>query len=280
VKPAYGPVPPRIVLDPRREDRHLVALTVIALHDALSIERSSAGCFVAFGALAMKAGANYSVFSATVNDLVRWGYLIKERIGRSARLRVVYTAADADMRFADGAWKAQRLEEGFTLRAASSIAPAPVPESHSDSLPIGQTDMIDGETGEVFAPETNDVAPTVCPKNQQVTEITKARTDNIFPERESNKSGETKEILVKPRHAGTSGVNADAFFANVERDVIERPEVAMDGLRRALSNPLLDDASRARAEILLKQALAARPLRSPGRGTKKGDQPHVPDARE
>jgi hypothetical protein len=235
-RPTFAPVPPRIVLDPRRDDRHLVALTVVALHDAMSMHRAGAsGCYVSFESLASKCGLNYSVFSATVNDLVRWGYLIKERKGRSFILHVVYTDADADMRLADGNWKAIRFDQ-----VGSDSLPNRQSVHMHDSLPTGQTIEDDARAAD-FAHQANCEATTVCPENRQATENTQSISDNIFRETVLNKSGETEEILQKRGQAERSArVDASAFLVTVQREIEANPAKAKRLIERALANPQLD----------------------------------------
>ena len=100
----FAAIPARAFGDDRLKGHHLRVLGAVAMHDRFA--RNGRGCTAAYDRLAAIAGCNYSRFSAAVGDLVKWGYVAKERQAdrRRASLSVIYTDQDKAF-FEAGHWQ-------------------------------------------------------------------------------------------------------------------------------------------------------------------------------
>jgi hypothetical protein len=87
-KPIYAALPVGAIGDQRLAGLHFRVLAAIAFHDRLSLSRETGkGCVASNGTLALEAGCDYSRLSATISDLVKWGYVVKEPSTVDKRLR-------------------------------------------------------------------------------------------------------------------------------------------------------------------------------------------------
>ena len=103
----FGAIPPRAIADPNLKARHFRVLAAISLHDRMSVTRGGQGCWASVKSMAKRWGINYSNFSTTLNELVEWGYVLRQKRTADKRtmvLRIAYLLADNRLCFGeDGA---------------------------------------------------------------------------------------------------------------------------------------------------------------------------------
>ncbi|MCH2393223.1 MarR family transcriptional regulator [Oceanibaculum sp.] len=142
----FAAIPARAFGDDRLKGHHLRVLGAVAMHDRFS--RNGRGCVASYDRLAAIAGTNYSRLSSAVGDLVKWGYVAKERLAdrRRAALRVIYTDQDRAF-FESGHWQ--------------ETAPDSLPTGNVNGLPTGK------EHGGEIVCQTEKVVCLPNPERQQ-----------------------------------------------------------------------------------------------------------------
>jgi hypothetical protein len=96
----FACLPLRAIADPRLSALHFRVLACIAWHDRLSRKRkhgTGSGCVARHETLAQEVGCDYTRLSATITDLVHWGFLERDSNPLNRRLRtyhVLYTHED------------------------------------------------------------------------------------------------------------------------------------------------------------------------------------------
>ncbi|MBU0885525.1 MAG: MarR family transcriptional regulator, partial [Alphaproteobacteria bacterium] len=176
-KAIYGGVPLRAARDNRLSERHFRALTVIAAH--YQFGRNGQPCTAGHERLAKMVGSSYQRLSATLADLVAFGYL--ERCAHPlSRRRRAYKVA-------------------YTGDDAAAMAGFPDPDSSPSGEVYGSPD---GEVLPVEVPlEGNNEAIIVPHLKLQADENKQEAPQKIFPERVDKRLGKTLVGSEEPKPA-------------------------------------------------------------------------------
>jgi hypothetical protein len=110
----FSALPPDTVYDQRLTVTHYRVLTLISMHDRMSLEKGGNGCFLHRDKMSNQLNLGLTTISDTINDLIAWSYLVMERHPDYANLvtyKVRFSHEDKSASAVDnsaGARRAQR----------------------------------------------------------------------------------------------------------------------------------------------------------------------------
>jgi len=209
-EPYFAGLPARMLGDDNLKFLHWKVMAAVAVHDRLSTSskrgnRQGKGCTAGNPTLAQKVGCNYSRLSATIGDLVRWGYLHSETDPikrRNRTLRVIYSEEDAA--FMGGV-------ESLPARK-NSTGPA-------DTLICAQANISSADQGANCCLEANDTPSIVCPQAGPSPKIVCLRFEKTS---ESHRVADDKKLSETLRDSAEAGRDS----VETGRDTRERARLS------------------------------------------------------
>jgi len=171
-----------LVRDPRPSALDFRVYACVSLHDGMSLLKGKgAGCFASNQTLAAKIGCDYTSLSKSLNRLVEWGYITKERQAddkRCTTYRCVFDFPDSwrDGQLTGGAVVGETANHRFKVvglepAQTAEIVGRAISETHGNLretathyIPLkGELDSV--ETGELDSPKVRVAdAPRCAPK--------------------------------------------------------------------------------------------------------------------